>query len=304
MNEIARLVVNGWPSSNHKTLERWLFRTITKLKDEGKRTKFLITPGGFALGAFPKDWNNPHGWDSSDDLSQLIACATPVVDQVVSMRVIKAARNVVRYITLSIDLRSLQTPLHAELIAVIDLRQSIIVNRSFTILKIVGWTGKSYPTMNQENNLIHVTDPKTHLFNLGNDRLIVLGCHDLNIFNGRSLANQKPGGNRHRRSRSMLEAFYKFNPTHIIQHPHGTDTWRSWNQSWNKVSRTFPNACWASAITYAAKQGSPRASLKDVLARTHHEGQDSLNVVIRGSKKRSVLQNAYLPPIAARTMHA
>jgi hypothetical protein len=300
MNEIARLVVNGWPSTNNKTLERWLFRTITKLKNEGKRTNFLITPGGFALGAFPDNWDNPRGWNSSDDLSQLIACATPLVDQIVSMRVVKAARHVVRYLTLNVDLRTLNSPLHAELIAVIDLRQSIIVNRSSTILKIVGWTGKSYPTMNQENNLIHVTDPKTHLFELGNDRVIILGCHDLNVFNGRALANQKHGGNRHRRSQSMLKVFTKFKPTHIIQHPHGTDTWRSWNQSWNKVSRLYPNAHWASAIAYAVKQGPKRAPLKDVLARTHSEGKNSTNVIIRGNKERSLLQRAYLPPIAAR----
>lgn len=288
--EITRLVINGWPSANLKTLEGWLFRCVTRLKTGNKKTKFLITPGGFALGTFPDDWGKPKGWDSSDDLSQLIVCATPVVEKVISKRILKAARGVVKYITLSVDLRTLNSPLHAELIAVINVNTS----------KIIGWTGKSYPTMNQENSLIHVTDPNTHLFKLGRDRVIILGCHDLNVFNGRALANQKPGGNRHHRSQAMLKAFNAFKPTHVIQHPHGTDTWRSWSQSWNKVCRIYPNAHWASAITYATKQGPPRAPLQDVLARTHSEGQSSLNIIVKGNKKRSLLQNAYLPPIAAR----
>lgn len=291
MKEISRIVINGWPSSNEKTLEGWLFRCITQLKAKGEKTKFLITPGGFALGDFPENWDEPCGWASSkDSLPLLIPHALPVVNRIVSKRVVEAARKTVKYLTLSVDLRSLNTDLHAELIAIFDINTESIIN----------WTGKSYPTMNQENKLVHITDPSTHLFKLGKDRALILGCHDLNVFNGRALANQKPGGNRHRRSQAMLKEFIKFNPTHIIQHPHGTDTWRSWNQSWNKVARTFPNAHWASAITYASKSGPRRAPLKDVLARTHSEGNDSTNIIVRGNKNRTTLQNAYLPPIAAR----
>jgi hypothetical protein len=291
LKEITRLVVNGWPSPNLGVLEKWLFRSITQLKTAKKTTKFLITPGGFSLGAFPADWEGGHGWKSSNkSLPELIPFATPVVKRVISKRVLKIAKSVVKYITLNVDLRSLTTPLHAELIALIDVSTA----------KVLGWTGKSYPTMNQENKLIHVTDPSTHLFKLGNDRALILGCHDLNIFNGRAVANQKVGGPRHQRCQQMLKCFKKFKPTHIIQHPHGTDTWKSWNQSWNKVAKLYPDVHWASAIGYASKHGERRAPLKDVLARTHYEGTNSLNIVVRGNKKRTILQNQYIPPIAAR----
>jgi hypothetical protein len=290
MKEIARLVVDGWPSPRLATLEKWLYQSIKKLKTDKRRIKFLITPGGFSLGKFPKDWNGSRGWETEKEaLSELIPYAIPVVNQVISKRVLKAAKNVVQYITLNVDLRAASTPLHAELITLIDVATG----------KSLGWTGKSYPTMNQENKLVHVTDLASHLFKVGLDRVIILGCHDLNVYSGRARANQKVGGARYKRSRQMLEHFKRFNPTHIIQHPHGTDTWRSWNGTWKQVSAQHPDACWASAIGYAANNGKRRAPLQDVLERTHHEGPNSLNVIVKGRKKRTMLQRQYVPPIAA-----
>jgi hypothetical protein len=272
-----------------KTLERWLFRSIEHIKAKKQTTKFLITPGGFSLGAFPDNWNKGLGWQSSEGcLELLLPYAIPVADQVISERVIKAAKNTVKYITLNVDLRAETTAAHAELVAVFDVNAR----------KIVGWTGKSYPTMKQENKMVHITNPATHLFDLGEDRAIILGCHDLNIFNGRARANQKVGGPRHKRCQEMLECFQDFNPTHVIQHPHGTDTWKSWNASWRQVNKTFPGASWASAITYAAGSGKCRAPLKEVLSRTHHEGSKALNVVIRGREKRTLLQDQYIPPLS------
>jgi hypothetical protein len=249
-----------------------------------------VTPGGFSLGRFPKNWDGGSGWGSTNNsLEELIPYATPVADRVISRRVKGAAKNVVSYITLNVDLRSAATPLHAELIAVYDVSAA----------KIVGWTGKSYPTMNQENTLVHVTDPVTHLFELGSDRAIILGCHDLNIFNGRARANQKVGGHRYQRCQEMLRAFNDFRPTHVIQHPHGTDTWKSWNSSWKQVSRQYPDVCWASSITYAANKGKRRAPLSDVMDRTHYEGSDAVNIVVKGRSKRSLLQRQYIPAAAA-----
>lgn len=285
MKEIARLVVDGWPSGNLATLEKWLLRAVESLKSKGERAKFLTTPGGFSLGKFPKDWDGKRGWNSNNEsLNTLIPYATPVVNRLISPALLKAAKGVVQYITLNVDLRAEFTDLHAELIALIDVSTG----------KVLGWTGKSYPTMCQEKTMVHVTDPETHLFKLGSDRVVLLGCHDLNIFNGRARANQKVGGARHQRCEELLKAIVKFKPTHILQHPHGTDTWKSWNQSWKQVNRQFPNAYWSSAITYAANR-ERRAPLSDVLDRLHHEGSDAFNVIIKGRKERSLLQRDYLP---------
>lgn len=289
MKEITRLVVDGWPSPGLKVLENWLLQSVQQLKLKKERTKFLVTPGGFAIGKFPKNWEGGCGWESSDkDLSELIPFAIPIVDKVVSKRLLKAAAGFIKYITLNVDLRSKHTALHAELVAVIDVASG----------KIIGWTGKSYPTMSQEKKIVRATDPSTHLFELGADRVVILGCHDLNIFNGRARANQKRGGHRDLACRKMLQCFNEFKPTHIIQHPHGTDTWRSWNQSWKQVSRQFPGVCWSSAITYAANKGERRAPLQDVLDRTHYEGSESLNFIVKGRSKRTMLQRSYVPVAA------
>ena len=290
MNEIARLVVKGWPSPRLITLEKWLYQSVIHLKNKDQKTKFLITPGGFSLGKFPKQWDKASGWDSpKESLAELVPHALPVVEQVVSKRVLKAAKNVVSYITLNVDLRSSSTKKHAELIALIDVKAE----------KILGWTGKSYPTTNQENTLIHVTDLSSHLFEIGSDRIIILGCHDLNVYSGRARANQKAGGSRNQRSQQMLKYFKRFNPTHIIQHPHGTDTWRSWNGTWKQLLARHPDIYWASAIGYASNNGKCRAPLKDVLALTHYKGSKALDVVVKGRNKRSFLQRQYIPPIAA-----
>jgi hypothetical protein len=279
MNKITRLVVQGWPKTDAEQAEEALYSSLLTITEP---TKFLTTPGGFVFAPFPSDWTGTFGWDSQpEELLKLAQAAVPYVSQVISPRVLAASDGKVEYLTLGLDLRSLNTNLHAELVAIINMSTGSILR----------WTGKSYPTPDQEKSLIHITDIASHTIQLDQERVLLLGCHDLNVFNGRARANQKIGGLRHRRCQAMLQQFDNFQPTAILQHPHATDTWKSWIQPWRETSRRYLGASWASAIAYVHPK-KPRAPLADVLSKT---GDDCLNIIISGRRNPSPLQKNVVP---------
>ena len=285
MKKIARIVVNGWPYTNPVNAEGNLYRCLLSLTEE---IQFLTTPGGFVFISFPTKWEGASGWSSKpEDFEVLTQLAALYVKQIISPRIVEAARNKVKYLTLSLDLRSSNTPLHAELIALIDLASGNILN----------WTGKSYPTMDQEKSLIHITNLKSHLTEVDGEKLLILGCHDLNIYNNRARTNQKVGGSRHQRCQAMLKLFDTFQPTIILQHPHATDTWKTWIQGWKEVSRRYPQAAWASAIAYASPFKA-REPLIDVLSKTHHEEKLAYNIIMPGRANPVGIQKTVMPRIA------
>ena len=59
---------------------------------------------------------------------------------------------------------------HIELVAIYNLHKE----------KVIRWTGKFYPTEGQKRNLIKINDLDTHFIELNNQRVVILGCHDLN----------------------------------------------------------------------------------------------------------------------------
>jgi hypothetical protein len=102
--------------------------------------------------------------------------------------------------------------------------------------------------------------------------VLVLGCHDLNMFSARARANQNPNGVRRRRCDAMAKATARFRPTVVLQHPHSTDTPNIWRMPWSCLARDYPTVrVYASGIGYFAWSGSPRGSLRDVLDGTRSE---------------------------------
>ena len=99
-------------------------------------------------------------------------------------------RRVTRGLTLGVDLplqnkvtttgNRIASP-HVELVCIVDLK-----SEPFHL----HWTGKSYPTTGQANRLVRVTDLSSHFLMLnGIGEVLVLGCHDLTMFNPRARAN-------------------------------------------------------------------------------------------------------------------
>ncbi len=266
---IVRVVVQGKPASSPREAGEMLLEAFKHWPGSGQ-AKFTVTPGGFVVGRFPSRWSGGIAWKSStDDLDALVRVAIPLVDACVTKKVLAAAKTRTRVLTIGVDLIS--DAEHAELVAVIDCDTG----------KAVRWTGKSYPTGSQEALLVQVSDVDSHLLEIAGEKVLVLGCHDLNMFSSRARANQSPNGIRRRRCDEMAEATAAFKPTIVLQHPHSTDTPNIWRMPWACLTRDYPTVrAYASGIGYFRWHSRPRRSLRDVLAGTRSE-QGVVDVVVK-----------------------
>jgi hypothetical protein len=255
---IGRVVVRGQPGDPADG-EAMLLDVLTNRWRRGLHIKFLITPGGFVTASFPSTWSGGVSWDSGpSDLNRLRAHAEKALSRTVSRRVIRAAKGKIDILTIGVDLASDEPQEHAELVAVCDLASGDVF-----------WTGKSYPTSSQERHLVQVVDLGTHLMEIAGERVIVLGCHDLNMFSPRGRANQVRGSVRWQRCQAMRQLTRDFKPTIVLQHPHSTDSPNIWRTAWSGLVRELGGLkAWASGIAYFSWEGPSRGSLDKVLAAT------------------------------------
>ncbi len=270
---VARVVVDGRPivksgEDNFRWAQRMLLQAFEDNRWPG-RALFAVTPGGFVSAPFPDDWKGRCGWSSrSGDFRALLGCARKAVAEVLTRDVLNAARGRAQFLTLGVDLNDrsgkrkmdrLTRGTHAELVAIIDVESR----------EPARWTGKSYPVSWQERTLVHEADLKSHLFCFGDQRVLVLGCHDLNMFSARSKANLRVGSERYRRATRMRRLAKSFKPTIILHHAHSTDSPRIWSTSWSGARELLPSRAgvrhvWASGIGYYNGDDTPRGALCDV----------------------------------------
>jgi hypothetical protein len=255
---IARIVTRGRPASSVKAAAEMLLEAFGAEWAAPGQVKFTITSGGFVEGELLNEWDGGKGWNSLDsDLPKLVRIARPLVEAVLTPRVVKAAQLRTQVLTIGVDLDG--DGGSAELVAIVNAATG----------KVVGWTGKSYPTPRQQAHLVQVTDPRSHLFELAGERVLVLGCHDLNMFSARAIANQSPDGVRRARCDDMARVARRFRPTVVLQHPHSTDTPNIWRMPWACLARDYPSVhTYASGVGYYSNRGRPRQPLHAVLAGT------------------------------------
>jgi hypothetical protein len=147
---------------------------------------------------------------------------------------------------------------HIELVAIYDLKKEKIISR----------TGKFYPTEGQKKDLIKINDLDTHFIELNNQRIVILGCHDLNVFSPRGQANADPNGWKKQLADRFKTQCIKFKPEIILLHPHTTDTPYIWNLAWWTVEKELPNVKhFASGIKYYNRNGV-RGDIDKVLEKT------------------------------------
>ena len=106
---VVRIVVDGCPAprsigTNVPQARGMLLRAFENDRWPGKAL-FAVTPGGFIVAPFPCPWKGESGWESgTDDFEALVERAKEVVGEVLTSKVLGAARGRAEFLTLGVDL--------------------------------------------------------------------------------------------------------------------------------------------------------------------------------------------------------
>ena len=298
---VVRIAVRGWTyrrsrSDNFSEARAMLTSAFQSRDWPLEPAQITVTPGGFIRTRLPRDYDGDRGWESTKcDIDKLIPPAEAAVQAVVLGNVLKAARQRTRFLTLGVDLNRErnkeerirgdhdcrrtcpQSCTHAELVAVVDTASGDVIH----------WTGKSYPTGGQQHTLVHVKDLGTHFLKLGDEPVLVLGCHDLHLFSGRGKPSKNGPTPKEKRSRRMLRRARKFKPTMILHHPHTTHSPNVWSGAWGKTRKALPTArIRVSGIAFCGNPKpkrcwTPRQTLVATLAATKSEN-GVCDIVVEG----------------------
>ena len=266
---LVRVVIRGWTYwkgqlENRKEARAMLLDAFASNSWPAGVATLAVTPGGFIRTRLPRDYGGGRGWNSKKrDLRELIPHAEAAVEAVIRGEVLKLAKQRARFLTLGVDLnvdRHKEARLqddhrcrrtcppsctHAELVAILDTASGTVVR----------WTGKSYPADSQQHSqqhtLVHVTDLRTHLLDIGSERLLVLGCHDLQLFIDRGRKSLRGPTPKETRRHQMRKLAREFKPTIVLHHPHVTYSPRVWASAWGATQSVLPTArVWASGIAF------------------------------------------------------
>jgi hypothetical protein len=146
---------------------------------------------------------------------------------------------------------------HVEFVYVVDLKTGR-----------TRFTGKSYPTPRQEKGLLRVVDLDSHFVDLGGVSTMILGCHDLTMFNPRTDA--KARGWRRQTKVEFRKIAQAKKPRWILQHPHTTVNPMTWSHAWKALRSMFPSASYLGTGCYSYRDlhGLDRRPLQSVLRAT------------------------------------
>jgi hypothetical protein len=276
---LARIIIAGKNWKGQISEVKNLLEKTCSMWPMNKKVKFLVTCGGFIQFDWPnsiieeeiRDNKNP------DDgiVEALTVKAKEAVESVLSNHLYKRLANLTDYITLGVDSKKNKISMtknyidqyHIELVYLVDVKKRKLY-----------WSGKSYPTPNQEDYLIRIKDLSKHFFFLEDiGQVMILGCHDLTAFNPRAF-------NRAKGWRKILNKQFrqiaKIKRPHVaLQHPHTTDSILTWTASWNSLVSEIPSVkVYASAGTYF-RQGGQRSDIEKLLEKT--KNIDSIDFIFR-----------------------
>lgn len=270
---IARITLRDPRDNSAEGAESVLLRAFTAEWPRGTKAEMTITPGGLAFIQHEDVWSGSHGWETNPgDFQAAVHRAVPYLRKILTNRVWKVARQRTRWLTIGIDENwgpeDLWSRPHAELVAIVDVERE----------EVIRWTGKSFPVLNQQRDLIQAP-LESHFITLGRRRVVVLGCHDLSMYNPRGYANQDPAGTRRKRCDKFRRMCRQFAPMVVVQHPHSTDSPNIWRTAWAGLRNDLPTVqCWASGIYYEKKA---RGKFADVLQSTR-SSEGVLDILVAG----------------------
>ncbi|HEY6269145.1 MAG TPA: hypothetical protein VIX11_12665, partial [Candidatus Acidoferrum sp.] len=137
-----------------------------------------------------------------------------------------------------------------------------------------------YPTTGQEIGLMRNIVLENHFLELGGNKTMILGCHDLTIFNHRSDA--KATGWRLDVKQRFKNLATEYKPRWVLHHPHTAVKKRTWLASWSGLAEALPSVeSYAGSGTFSRKDygWDDRDDLLEVLAVT--KAGDVMDVIVR-----------------------
>ena len=280
ISRVILAVRRDWEGSLEEA--KSVLEAVYKHWPKDKKVKFLMTCGGFGQFQWPQNLAMKDIGDNKnpDDgaVETLVKEAEKCVRQLLRGGLREKLRMVTDYVTLGIDsykskistTRNIITQPHIEIVFLVDLRTEDFC-----------WTGKSYPTPGQQEGLVRIADLNKHFFDLKDvGKAVILGCHDLSMFNNRNWENT--GAWRRKIKTGFRNLTHAEKPVLVLHHPHTTVKVTTWRNAWNKVKDTLPTVeHYAGAGRYyesdtLLKDFHP---LKDVLATTKRT--NSIDFIIR-----------------------
>lgn len=276
---IGRVVTQGQLSKNRdERIEYCHYALSTACRAFNRRLSLMQTPGGFLydfqdLRSISSKVNAPF-----ENFLAVATKAQNAVDRLLVTSMKKMLKEKADFLTIGLDVFDTHgnSGKQAELIGTYDTLNE----------KIIHWTGKSYPTKEQENSLVYCTKLETHFQKISGLPVMILGCHDLNLFSPRSRASISKGSFRDKMISDMQALSDRFKPQVVLQHPHYTDSPNIWQLGWSGIKRLVPSAkVYSSGIHYANRDGqSPRKPLESVSCRTKQGTVEDYVVPRRAAK--------------------
>ena len=280
--KLARIAVDGaWGGST--TAARKLISEICDQWPRGLHVRCLSTPGAFLRFPWPASVRHQadNRYPAESAMRQMDEEARPHLKRLLSNGLRGRLAQHSDYLSIGIDTHKdlISTTAnyisrdHAELVYVIDLRTEKI-----------HFTGKSYPTSAQEKGLLRVTNLDSHFVDLGGETAMVLGCHDLTIFNPRSDATVSVPWRLETKEKFKQQA-QQHAPKFVLHHPHTTVKRSTWRNAWIRLRENFPSIeSYVGTGCYSFRDdGWAKRDPLDVVLRETKRG-DAVDIVVSMAK--------------------
>lgn len=264
---LARVAIHGPWRGDVPSAQR-LLTDICEQWPEGRRVNCLTTCGAFVRfdwsENFPEQADNR--FPNPEAMAMLESEGRKCCERVLQAPLIGKMRTRADYLTLGVDTFKEKISFaqayipepHAEMVFVVDLRDGTC-----------HFTAKSYPTTGQEKGLLRNTNLQNHFLALNGTPTMVLGCHDLTIFNPRSDA--KATGWRSEVKQKFKELSEEYKPRWVLHHPHTAVKRRTWLAPWSGLTQVLPSVTdyvGSGAFSRKDKGWDERDSVSAVLAST------------------------------------
>lgn len=264
---LARVTIDG-PWRGDAPTARRLLEDICEQWPKNRRVNCLTTCGAFLRFDWPESLpdQSDNRFPNPGAMAVLESEGRKCCDRVLQSALVEKLRRHADYLTLGVDTfkdkisfaQAYIPEPHAEMIFVVDLRDGTY-----------HFTAKSYPTPGQEKGLLRNTTLQNHFLRLNGTPTMVLGCHDLTIFNPRSDA--KATGWRLDVKQEFKKLSEEYTPRWVLHHPHTAVKRRTWLASRSGLTQALPsvtNYVGSGVFSRKDKGWDGRDSITEVLADT------------------------------------